>query len=33
MIGWAAMPRFLSGATDEYGLALRAKWSIEDLDR
>ncbi|KAF6760031.1 glycoprotease [Ephemerocybe angulata] len=31
MIAWASMPRFLAGDSDDYGVGLQPKWSIEDL--
>ncbi|THH17878.1 hypothetical protein EW146_g3030 [Bondarzewia mesenterica] len=31
MIGWASMHRFLAGDFDEYSIATRPKWSIEEL--
>ena len=32
MIAWAAMHRFSRNDFDPYDVALRAKWSVEDLD-
>lgn len=32
MVAWASMHRFLNGDTDDYEIAPRAKWSIEDLN-
>jgi len=32
MIAWASMQRFLKGDTDDYTIALRSKWNIEELD-
>ncbi|RXW23349.1 hypothetical protein EST38_g2490 [Candolleomyces aberdarensis] len=31
MIAWASMPRFLAKDYDDYGINLKAKWSIEEL--
>lgn len=31
MIAWASMHRFVAGNTDDYGILIRPKWSIEDL--
>ncbi|KAA1474343.1 peptidase M22, glycoprotease [Dentipellis sp. KUC8613] len=31
MIAWASMPRFLAGDFDDYSIAIRPKWSIEEL--
>jgi len=31
MIAWASMHRFAAGNTDDYGILIRPKWSIEDL--
>jgi N6-L-threonylcarbamoyladenine synthase len=31
MIGWASMHRFIAGSTDDYGILIRPKWSIQDL--
>jgi len=31
MIAWASMHRFLTNDTDQYSIALRPKWSIEDV--
>ncbi|KAF9007988.1 Gcp-like domain-containing protein [Cyathus striatus] len=31
MIGWASLPRFLSGNTDRYDIDARPKWSIEEI--
>jgi len=33
MIAWASMSRFLAQDYDDYGIELRAKWSIEDLHK
>ena len=31
MIAWASMHRFLAGDFDPYSIAIRPKWSIEEL--
>lgn len=31
MIAWASMHRFVAGNTDDYGILIRPKWSIEEL--
>lgn len=32
MIGWASMYRFLEGDHDDFGIGLRSKWPLDELN-